>query len=112
MAYWDKKQKARFSDSSVHVKDDGTVVHHQYEYVGYGRHCYNFVGTLEGVTAAVEDVKRSYPPAGYGTSFNWPPGRTYQFPVTSAGKLIEYEQPVEIAPGIWHLWGSHSNSSD
>lgn len=101
-----------FSAGTVRTMADGTVVHHQYESRGNGYQHYHFVGTLEGITAEVDAVKRSYPPQGYGTSFNWPPGRTYQFPEASKGKLIAYEQPEEIAPGLWHLWGSHSSSCD
>jgi hypothetical protein len=101
-----------FSPATVHVDENGVTIHHQYESRGYGWQHYHFVGSLEGITAAVEAVKRRYPTAGYGTSFNWPPGRTYTWPEASKGKLVEYEQPVELEPGLWHLWGSHSSSCD
>jgi len=111
MAYRNKSQEQKFSDSYIRVDDDGTMVHTQHEYIGFGRVHYNFIGTLEGITAAVARVKINYPPEGYGTSFNWPPGRTW-LAGARAGELIEHNQPEEISPGLWHLRGSHSNSCD
>jgi hypothetical protein len=100
-----------WGESYIVTREDGTVVHSQRENIGYGRSHLVFVGTFEGVTAAVESVLRSYPTAGYGTSFNWPPGRTYAYG-ERMGQEIEYEKPEEISPGLWVLFGSHSESCD
>lgn len=68
---------------------------------------YVITGTFDDVTEAVDGVLRAYPPAGYGTWFNWPPGK-----MSSSGKPLEYKKPKEIEPGIWRAYGDHSNSCD
>lgn len=104
-------RKATWWPSHITETEEHGLIHRQRCSVGYGRTYIHFIGTFEQVEAAVESVKRNYPPQGYGTHFNWPPGRTYNAPEESKGKLIE-PQPVEQQPGLWHLWGSHSESCD
>ena len=76
---------------------------------GYGGSTdYEITGLVDSVTKAVGSIIRSYPPAGYGTWFNWPPGSKK----SHDGKPIEYKKPVEIEPGIWRAFGNHSNSCE
>lgn len=81
----------QWSESRITTHEDGTVTHHQYKYMGYGWHHLMFIGTLEGVLAAIEREKRSYSPQGYGGL---------------------YPEPEEINPGVFMSVCSHSNSCD
>lgn len=68
---------------------------------------YVVTGTREQVADAIAAVERAYHPAGYGTWFNWPPGR-----VGHDGAPLAYKAPVEVGPGVWRALGHRSNSCD
>lgn len=75
---------------------------------GYGGSTsYVITGSLDAVTAAVEQIKQRWPSAGYGTWFNWPPGK-----LSPKGEPIKHKAPVEIEPGVWRALGDHSNSCE
>jgi hypothetical protein len=72
---------------------------------------YEIQGSLEGVTEAVERIKRSYPTPGYGTWFNWPPGQVYACG-PNKGQPNTYLAPVDLGNGRWVARGHRSNSCD
>jgi hypothetical protein len=86
-----KQQGPRWAPSHIFVREDGTVVHSQREYVGYGFTSYNVVGTREGVLEAYNQIKRGYPPQGYGGY---------------------YPEPVEFVPGLFIGYPRHSESCE
>lgn len=92
MGYARRKERGpRFGESHIVTKDDGTVCNWQREYVGYGFTTFHFVGSLEGVQAAVKREQINYPPNGYG-------GR--------------YCEPEDLGYGLFLVYGSHSESCD
>jgi len=84
---------------SGEAKVETTSTRHSTDYV--------ITGSFEAVTAAVDRLKRSWPSAGYGTWFHWPPGQK-----TSDGRPLEYKKPKEIKTGVWQAFGYRSNSCD
>jgi hypothetical protein len=75
---------------------------------GYmGSTTYEITGPREAIEAEIECVLNQWPPCGYGTNFNWPPGRT-----NGKGDPITHRAPTDHGDGIWTARGYHSNSSD
>lgn len=78
---------------------------------GYGGSSeYVVTGPLEAVSAAIDRIKSSYPPGGYGTWFNWPPPP--DGPKRWDGKPSPYKMPVLLRPGVWRAKGHHGNSCE
>lgn len=95
-----------------YTKDDGTVMRITHEPGPYGGSTsYEVEGTVDQVTAHVEGVKRSYPPAGYSTWFNWPPGQVYLFG-DKKGQPNTHRAPTDLGNGRWIARGHHSNSCE
>jgi len=69
---------------------------------------YTITGSHEAVTAAIERIRQSYPPAGYGTWFHWPRDSLK----TLDGKPLTYKAPYEVEPGVWRAFGHRGDSSD
>lgn len=86
-----RKRGARFGESHIVTREDGTVCNWQREYIGYGFTTFHFIGSLEGVNAAVEREKTNYPVNGYG-------GR--------------YCEPEDLGAGLFLVYGSHSESCE
>lgn len=96
------------SDTRTYERD-GATVERIHLPGGYGGSTdYIITGPMDAVTTVVDSITRSYPPAGYGTWFNWPPGSKK----SAKGEPIEYKAPVEIEPGKWRAKGGHSNSCE
>lgn len=72
----------------------GKVVGHSVEY--------GITGTPEEITSEIADIMKRYPPPGYGTWFNWPPG----------GPNKKYYVPRDLGDGRWLARGHRSTSSD
>lgn len=83
------------------------VVRETYEPGGYGGTNYEVEGDLQGVTQAIARINGQFPTPGYGTWFNWPPGK-----LTPQGKPISYLAPTDLGDGRWVARGHRSNSCD
>lgn len=68
---------------------------------------YRIEGTFDEVSEAVARVMGSYPTPGYGTWFNWPPGKVYP-----SGQANTYLAPIELGDGRWVARGHRSTSCD
>lgn len=75
-----RTQGKTWGDAHIVEHPDGTIVHCQRKYVGYGFSEYQIVGTLDGVKNQYELIQKDYPPQGYGG---------------------HYPEPVEIATNLW-----------
>lgn len=94
MSYNSRRKKPRgprFGESHIVTKDDGTVCNWQREYVGYGFTTFHFVGSLAGVSAAVEREQKKYPEGWYGGF---------------------YGEPEDLGSGLYLVYGSHSESCE
>lgn len=69
---------------------------------------YEITGTSEAVTAEVDNILRCWPPAGYMTWFNWPPGSKK----SPKGEIVTHRAPTDHGDGTWTARGYHSNSCD
>lgn len=103
-----RRRQPLWGRSYVRADRGGATIHSQIKNVGYGFTEYQIVGTFDEVSAATESILRSYPDNPYGTWFNWPPGtkRGHE------GRLIEHREATDLGGGLWHVTGSHSNTSD
>lgn len=101
-----------YGERSTRTTKDGDLTRHVTHVPGpYGGSTeYLFVGPRDAVMAAVDGIKLNYPPAGYGTWFNWPPPP--DGPTDREGKPIQHLKPVERSPGVWEARGHHSNSCE
>lgn len=86
-----RERGPRFGQSHIATFEDGTVMCWQREYVGYGFTIFHFVGTLNGVTAAVKREQHRYPLVAYGG---------------------HYREPEDLGEGLFIVSGSHSESCE
>lgn len=94
MSYGSRRTKPRgprFGESHIVTRDDGTVCNWQREYIGYGSTTFHFVGSLEGVNAAVEREQKNYP-IGWYCGF--------------------YGEAEDLGNGLYLVYGSHSESCE
>jgi len=97
-------------DDRISIREhDGAEIKSIHQPGGYGGStAYEITGSEDAVSKAVDRIISSYPPAGYGTWFNWPPGvKKY-----ANGEPCEYKKPIEVEPGKWRAFGDHSNSCE
>lgn len=93
----------------TYAHESGAEIRWHWTPGGYmGSTSYEVEGDFDQVTAGVESVKREWPPGGYGTWFNWPPGERKD----PQGNPIQYRAPTDLGDGRWIGRGNHSNSSD
>lgn len=90
--------------SYIRIMDDGTTVHHQHHYFGYGFDYYIVVGTPEGISDYVNRIYQLYPPQGYDTRIHWPPD-----PELMKRGYAPFER---LADDLYVLWFSHSSSCE
>lgn len=62
--------------------------------------------TIEEIEAEIADLHKSYPTPGYGTWFNWPPGKIVN------GKPHAYQAPTDLGDGRWIARGHRSTSCE
>ena len=87
-----KPVKSRqWSDCHIYVDDDGTVVHSQREYVGYGFTSYMIVGEHDRVLEQYARIQKRYHPGWYGGS---------------------YPDPEDLGDGLWIGCPRHSESCE
>lgn len=86
-----KRESPRWAESHIWTADDGTVVHSQREYIGYGFTSYMIVGSREGIAAQYERIQKNYHPSWYCGS---------------------YPDPEELGDGLWIGQPSHSESCE
>lgn len=67
---------------------------------------YSIEGTAEEIEVEIADLCQSYPTPGYGTWFNWPPGRMIN------GEPRIYLAPTDLGNGRWIARGNRSTSCE
>jgi hypothetical protein len=68
-------------------------------------------GTVGEIDAAIDQIQGRYPPAAYGTWFNWPPGLLF-VSGKQKGQPNTYLAPSDLGGGRWIARGNRSSSSD
>jgi hypothetical protein len=106
-----------YGQSFIRTTDDGTVHMSQRKNVGYGFTEGIIVGTLEGVSAMVDAIYRSYPSGAYGTIICWPPADDAPWawrlaPYSGWSQWDVYAPYEQLGPDLWVLWYSHSESCE
>jgi hypothetical protein len=113
-----KSRGPRWGDAYIRTTEDGTIIHSQREYVGYGFTSYMIVGSFEGVSRVVDGIYRAYPPSGYGTHILWPPDAEKHKHLLDPEYMKGWSQFDRYAPyeqlngNLWVLWCRHSESCE
>lgn len=72
---------------------------------------YEIEGTVAEIDDAIKAIHGQYPTPGYGTWFNWPPGRVFTSGA-KAGQPNPYQAATDLGDGRWIARGNRSTNCD